>query len=293
VGYTPLHAAVRDGNRETAELLLKYGADMTIADNNNDTPLKTAIYYGFLDLAKALVDKGARLDIFTASGMGMVEKVREFLDKGVDYKAEQRDYVSRQRPESLLIVTSSSDPLPRMPGSYLGSYAVTPLHWAAIGGNVEVARLLVSHGESVNAKDSRGMTPLFWALDRGRQQVAEFLVKQGADVNATNRFGGTPLLIAARSPRPPEMIKFLIEAGADANARDRAGENGLHKLAWSGDYSRNIKIAQWLLDAGADITARNKDGKTPLDLLVMLGGSQTGDLVKLYQKYSEKTAPGH
>jgi ankyrin repeat protein len=292
VGYTPLHEAVRDGNRECAELLLKHGADTTIVDNNNNTALQTAVYFGFLDIAKRLVSHGATVDIFTASGLGMAEQVRKMLDEGVDYQKEQRDFISREVPSGTIVFSGLGDPFHKAPGSYLGVYNVSPLHWAARGGSVEVASLLISRGESVSVKDANGETPLFWAVASGQVKSAEFLIKHGADVNATNVFGSTPLLTAARETDVPELMKLLIETGADVNARDSEGENALHKLAWFGYPQRNIETAQRLLDAGADITAKNKEGKTPLDILLD-NSLRNNDLVNLYRKYTDKKILNH
>lgn len=288
-GYTPLHEAVRFGNRECAELLLENGADLSIPDNNNDTALETAVYYGFLDLAKVLVDRGATLDIFTASALGMVDQVRKLLDQGADHNAGQHDYDGQKPAPGPIILRHSTDPLPKSRFSCFGSYGVTPLHCAARGGSIEVASLLVSHGESVSAKDDRGETPLFWAAAGGRLETAEFLVKHGANVNATNTLGSTPLLTAARDTVAPELVKFLVKAGADVNARDDGEENALHKLAWFGYPERNVETAQILLDTGADITARNKDGKTPLDVLLD-NSMRNSDLVKLYRNHTDKTS---
>ena len=166
-------------------------------------------------------------------------------------------------------------------------YGVTPLHWAARGGSVEVVSLLISRGESLAAKDDRGDTPLFWAADAGQLDTARFLVEHGADVNATNLFGGTPLLTVARAKESPEFVKFLINAGADVKARDRQGEIALHKLAWFVYPQLNVESAQILLDAGADIAAKNQDGKTPLDILLD-NSMKNDDLVKLFHEYADK-----
>jgi ankyrin repeat protein len=286
VGYTPLHEAVRDGNRACAELLLKHGADTTIPDNNHSVALQTAIYFGFLDIAKLLVSSGAPVDIFTASGLGMIDRVKKMLDDGVDYRKQQRDYLSKELPEGPRI-SGIGDPVHKMPGSYFGICNVSPLHWAARGGSVEVARLFVAREEPVSVEDSNGETPLFWAVANGEVATAEFLLKNGADVNATNSFGSTPLLTSTRNTDSPELAGVLIKAGAKVNAKDSHGENALHKLAWFGYPEKNVKTAQLLLDAGADIKGKNKDGKTPLEILLN-NSYQNRDLVSLYRRYSGK-----
>jgi len=287
VGYTPLHEAVRDGKRRCAELLLKHGADPTIPDNNNSTPLQTAIYYGFQDIANSLVSNGAPVDIFTAAGVGMVDRVKKMLDDGIDYRKEQSDYINKEIPPGTIQISGIGDPVHKSPGSYLTICNVSPLHWAARGGSVEVESLLISRGESVSARDSRGETPLFWAVGNGKVKAAELLIKNGADVNATNDFGGTPLLTSARETDSPEQMKLLIAAGANVNASDSEGENALHKLAWFGYPEKNVQTARLLLNAGADIRAKNHEGKTPLDILLD-NSFQNQELVKLYREYAGK-----
>lgn len=287
VGYTPLHEAVRDGMKRCVELLLKFGADPTIPDNNNGTPLQTAIYFGFQDIANSLVSNGAPVDIFTAAGAGMVDRVKRMLDEDVDYRKLQSDYINKEIPQGTIRISGIGDPVHKSPGSYLTIYNVSPLHWAARGGSVEVESLLISRGESVSATDSRGETPLFWAVGNGKVKAAELLIKNGADVNATNDFGGTPLLTSARETESPEQMKLLIAAGANVSATDSDGENALHKLAWFGYPKRNVETARMLLEAGADIRAKNHDGKTPLDILLD-NSFKNPDLVELYRSYAAK-----
>jgi ankyrin repeat protein len=283
VGYTPLHEAVRDGKKQCMELLLKHGADATIPDNNNSTPLQTAIYFGFKDIAMGLVSNGVPVDIFTAAGLGLTDRVKRLLDEGLDYQKIQREYLDKEIPPGTIRFSGLGDPVHKSPGSYLATYNVSPLHWAARGGSVEVESLLISRGESVSAMDSRGETPLFWAIGNGEVKAAEFLIKNGAEVNATNHFGGTPLLTSGRETDSPELMKLLIRAGANVNARDSQGENVLHKLAWFGYPEKNVQTARLLLEAGADIRAKNHDGKTPLDILLD-NSFQNQELVRLYRE---------
>jgi ankyrin repeat protein len=283
VGYTPLHEAVRSGSRGCTELYLKNNADLATVDNSGNSPLETAIYYGCLDLAKMLVRHGAKVDLCTASALGLVDQVRTFLDQETAQHPQRNDSANsqpNQEPEFSIQFTSS-----RIRFSPFGT--ATPLHCAARGGSVEVASLLVSRGASISALDGQGRTPLFWAVEAGRLETARFLIEHGAEVNGTNLSGSTPLLTASRDTVSPELIGFLIKAGADVKTTDAQGENGLHKLAWYGYLEKNIETAQILFDAGADITSRNNDGKTPLDILLD-NSFQNPNLVKLYRKYAAK-----
>ena len=59
-----LHEAARKGNSHTIDKLLRQGCDVNFAsDVTNRTALHYAALHGNFDVAKVLVEKGARLDI--------------------------------------------------------------------------------------------------------------------------------------------------------------------------------------------------------------------------------------
>lgn len=120
-----------------------------------------------------------------------------FLWKGADVNAKKDDYYGR-----------------------------TPLHWAAIDGQVDVAELLIARGADVYAKSYAGSTPLHHAASSGDAEVAELLIEKGADVNAKNNRGHTPLHWAANEGYA-EMAQLLIAEGADVNAKSNEGETPL------------------------------------------------------------------
>jgi len=58
----------------------------------------------------------------------------------------------------------------------------TPLHYAAIGGYVEIAELLLDRGANINAMDSsKQWTPLFYATFMQHKEMVKLLIKKGAD----------------------------------------------------------------------------------------------------------------
>ncbi|HTK29351.1 MAG TPA: ankyrin repeat domain-containing protein [Vicinamibacterales bacterium] len=128
---------------------------------------------------------------------------------------------------------------------------MTALHWAAIKGNVELARMLMYAGASVRATTRLGAyTPLLMASRNGDAPMVAALVDGGADVNATTTSGTTPLMFAAASGSL-EAVQSLLDHHADVNAREKArGETALAFAAAAG----RAPVVRLLVAHGADLT---------------------------------------
>lgn len=77
----------------------------------------------------------------------------------------------------------------------LAQDAATPLHDAAMRGDVTAAQELLVAGADANACDTLGMTPLHIAYLRGDIAVAQCLLAHGANARPA-RCGVTPLYLA-------------------------------------------------------------------------------------------------
>ena len=120
------------------------------------------------------------------------------------------------------------------------AYTESAFVQAALDGDLEVVRLFVGAGASVNARDDGGRTALHVAADRGHLEIVEFLVGAGADVNAKSGTGWTALHAAARGPLfgaggHLDVVEFLVGAGADVNAKRDNGWTALHAAALRGE----------------------------------------------------------
>jgi ankyrin repeat protein len=58
----PLSVAARDGSVEIGKLLIEYGADVEMPDQNGDPAFNSAAYFGQLDFMKMLMEAGANID---------------------------------------------------------------------------------------------------------------------------------------------------------------------------------------------------------------------------------------
>lgn len=130
------------------------------------------------------------------------------------------------------------------------------LHNAAIGGNLEVAKILIANGADVNQSNRHGTTPLMLA---GEASMAELLVANGAMVSDKNTHSSLALLNAA-SAGHLDTLRFLISKGADIRSRGSQGTTALMEAA-SGGHAETMVF---LLDRGVDVDTQDAGGYSAL-----------------------------
>jgi ankyrin repeat protein len=138
----------------------------------------------------------------------------------------------------------------------------TPLHAAAAGYRIEIARMLLQNGATVTSRNRRGAEPLHYAADGGPGSPHWNPEAQAA------------------------TILLLIQAGANPNALDKTGVAPLHRAV----RQRCPAAVDSLLKNGADVLLKNKSGTTPLRLAVLTtgrGGSGTPEAKVCQQQIIE------
>jgi hypothetical protein len=112
----------------------------------------------------------------------------------------------------------------------IAEHRLTPLHVAALGGDMAEVNRLVEAGADVNAVSVYQATPLHWAVQGSsvKPDILSYLVKHGADVNAKNMWGATPLHLTSSFGNVP-ATRRLLELGADPTVRDDMNQTPVHK----------------------------------------------------------------
>jgi ankyrin repeat protein len=136
------------------------------------------------------------------------------------------------------------------------AFGITPLHFAAIGGHTEAARILLDSGADLHSKTYSGISPLYGAVSGGQLATCRFLISRGANVNQSTNDNATPLHAATSRG----IAEVLVNAGADVEAKNRFGFTPLHIAA----HYNFIDVAQFLLSKKADIECKTENGWTPL-----------------------------
>ena len=116
------------------------------------------------------------------------------------------------------------------------------LHIAAAAHRPEIARMLLSAGADVAARNRRGAQPLHYAADgmpalptwdpQAQAEVVTCLIAAGADPNATDNSGVTPLHRAVRT-RCAGAVAALLDGGADPQRKNKAGSTPMQLAGWT------------------------------------------------------------
>jgi hypothetical protein len=159
-----------------AETLLDAGADVDGVEHDS-SPLLTALRFGYPRTAEALARRGARVDdVISAAALGRTALVEQFVaDDGT------------LRP-GVRLAPGPWPSLPRDPAVHL-AYALT---WACSFGRTDVAELLLRKGVPATAADA-DVTALHAAAATGQMNLVRLLLKHGASLEQLNSYDGTVL----------------------------------------------------------------------------------------------------
>ena len=176
-GMSPVYYAAKENEEEIVKLFLSHGADCVealmgayyenhtklidfIIENFTDfeVDLLKASKNGYTEIAKLLIDKGAKLNIvdkngktplFIASSSGHVETAELFLNEDDEIDS-------------------------------FNAGGMTPLMGASKNGKTETANLLIRRGADLNACNNQKCTSLMFAIRNEDIEMIKILVKAGA-----------------------------------------------------------------------------------------------------------------
>jgi ankyrin repeat protein len=177
---TELLGCVRRGDRPAVESLL--AANPALANGRDDrgnSPLLVATYTGRQEIARVLLERGARPNFF-----GHRAAAEALLDAAADVRALSRNAEANlpinaaaagpradRRPEVVRLLLDRGSPVDGR-GS---PSAHTPLHEAAYNGDTALVRVLLERGADRSLRTGDGQTPLEIATQQGRHEVVQLL----------------------------------------------------------------------------------------------------------------------
>lgn len=169
--------------------------------------------------------------LFDAAARGDLAAVERLLAEGLAVDEPGRNAETpliaaalHDRPEvAARLIDAGADVMARNAGG------LTPLHAAAYGGSVAVARLLLEHGAALEDQANvAGATPLSLAAEQDQVAVAELLIAAGADIARPDADGFTPLTQAWAKKRH-NMVRLLKQHGATCQPVEFLGSEEFHR----------------------------------------------------------------
>lgn len=286
-GLTPLLFAARSGCMACVQALLQAGADPNLPSPEGVTPLIDAIENFEFGIANHLLDNGANphsFDWWGRTPLYMAIDVRSIETRGQQLNKANKDIallLAKRLLDAGAYVDAQMNFHRPGPGGGNGRYSdellttgTTPLLRAAVGHDAEAAKLLLSHGASVDLPNIFGITPLIAVsgIATPRGMLSDGTVFPQANIEE--------LVI--------ETLDVLVSAGANVNAvitdttsysadwprhasiSNRQGQTAIFgpgKWGWT-------KVAQYLVDHGAKVDVVDFYGKTPMDSAMALAGGE-------------------
>lgn len=276
-GFTALHFAAREGDVESARLLLAAGVNInirsqpdlpqTVPDAKEENPLA-----GRRALSATISEGATPLLVAT---------------------------LRAQVPLALFLLEQGADP-------NVGDAGLTPLHWAAATwengtanpvygfeepmagiadrqAKLQLVRSLLSHGANPNARmtrpkpafaggytDAVGATPFLLASSVDDVEMMRLLLAAGADPKLMTATNTTAVMAASALNHPVgesavterqaiEAVRFLLDLGLGAGGVTTFNENALFGPAYRGWNT----LLELLVEKGAEVNVVSKAGVTP------------------------------
>ncbi|TAE73010.1 MAG: hypothetical protein EAZ85_08290 [Bacteroidetes bacterium] len=269
------------------DLLIQKGLNINEENQQNETPIFSAIAYQNIEKIKIFLKKGASLKnnmaynpIFQAN----TEVLKILIESNkFDFNLKNQD------DELFWLFLLATD--------YYGHNDL-----------LEIVNLMIEKGINIKVKTKEGTTPLILAFSRKKLptktihllldkkadvkgtdknganllllalkypdislDIVKKLVEKGVDINTTNKLGSTPFSLAL-SQNNTEIIDYLIKKKININPKNNQNKTALH-------YVKSPKMADFFLKKGFDINAKSKDGNTPL-MIALIDNNQ--DLAKFF-----------
>ena len=142
----------------------------------------------------------------------------------------------------------------------------SPLHWSVWYKQQSITEYLITHTQiNVNVINTTlRQTPLHWAAMAGDLLCVRALVRHGADVDMVDTDGYTAVHGAAQHGHTT-VLDYMRLAKADIHRLDNNKRNILH---WA-CFKNHLITTQWIVQNGVSISQIDSTGRTPLHWCVI------------------------
>lgn len=278
---TALYEAAGHGRKEVVKYLMKNGADVKRNGALKLTPLHLAVANVNKEMVDCIIENDENIG-------ENIETVDVFGWTPLYWAAAKNDTLM------LFIVLEAMSKCGANVNIEDNLIGRSPLHIAAVNGNVEAVQLLIYYGAEVNYKDAWGWTPFNCAAARGNIEIINCLIANGANIETNDlqkislsicpynhleaattiiqlgiwkdvmKLMEAEFLRCAAGHGDTLMVHALLEAGVKANTGDDLGSTALIEAA---KYN-HPEVVEILISRGADVNAQDDLGASPLSYAV-------------------------
>jgi len=257
-GQVPIHYAAKKGKLECIKVLLEYGADIHYEDDECETAITLASFFGHTECVRYLLEQGANVNdcavdgtpLIYAAQCGNLECVKLLLDRGANVNE-------------------------------IVSWGKTALKAAINCDSVKCVKLLVEHGAVVSKADSDGFDEMMLAVLGCNEKCIQLVLAAGGNPDYVEKYREIALH-AAVNKDDIRLVRELLAQGADVNFKNAEGETVLFRAL---RYATPCKCLPDILAAKPDETIRNMYGHTAWDKASINGALHgTGMTVKELRK---------
>ena len=197
----PMSSAVSYGALRVAEALLDAGAAVDGVDGDG-LPMAYPLHFGRTDVAEYLAERGATLDLRFAAGLGKLDLVKSFFNEDGTVKPDSMQladpYGHETKREGKNVVQAERT---------TQNILMQAMYFACKNARLEAVAFLLDHVEDINA-----VVPGLDIEAPILHRIALFESDPSGDVDSIG--------FAATEKRLLPVIQFLLEHGADPNVRD-------------------------------------------------------------------------
>lgn len=219
-----LRAVLEDQLEEVAKMIVHDDRLVKSRDASGASALLLAVYHGMDEMAGLISRAEVPLDFAEAVAVADLPRVRQLLAEDPARLAEPTpdgftglvlaSWLGHREVAAELLERGAD---PNQPAR--NATGMTPLHAAAScrrsGASLEIVRLLLGRGATLEAIQAGGFSPLHLAAAQGKKELVELLLERGADPMATSDTDATALELAAE--RGFNDIVRLLERHAAAS----------------------------------------------------------------------------
>jgi len=271
-GETAMLFATREGCMECVKALVEKGAKLDLADPEGVTPLITAIFNTRFDVAKYLIEKGANIDKWDWWGRSPLYLAVDFNTLPHGGRPDQ-PALDDTLPIDIIKMLLDRGANPNLQLKLFPPYRAT------------------GNDRGLDSMINVGFTPLLRAAKAFDAPAIKLLLDHGAIVDLPSAQGWTPMVVASGAgsvdadtrgyfttsdvqDRSIAALDLILAHGGEINGRaGRFLQAPLHGAAFWGWN----KVVEHLLEKGADINLADNRGFTAVDYAMgRAGGNSRG-----------------